>query len=376
MTERLPTGMGAPVKLEQVTKRYGSVVAVNGVSLEIPGQKMVTLLGPSGCGKTTTLRIIAGLESISAGRIFIGDREVTHQPASQRPITMVFQSYALFPHLNVFENVAYGLRNLRVSQAEIRTAVSEALALVGLAGLEGRLPSQLSGGQQQRVALARALVMRPQVLLLDEPLSNLDAKLRKQVRQELRALQQRLGITGIYVTHDQSEALAVSDVIVVMRDGVVQQVGTPEELYTRPANAFVARFIGDANLVEADVRGGQVWVKGYQVPDPPGHKAGGRRTLMIRPEAISIRPAGETAAGATGDPGAGTGLPGRVIDSFYQGMSAEYLVDTDAGQLMVIDTHLDGPVLPPGTPVTLTFAPRGMYLLPEGEGADLAAAAS
>ncbi|MFS8535519.1 MAG: ABC transporter ATP-binding protein [Limnochordales bacterium] len=378
MTDRLPTGMGAPVRLEHVTKRFGQVVAVNDVTLEIPGQKMVTLLGPSGCGKTTTLRIIAGLETISSGRIFIGDREVTHQPASQRPITMVFQSYALFPHLNVFENVAYGLRNMGLPQAEIRTAVSEALALVGLAGLEGRLPSQLSGGQQQRVALARALVMRPQVLLLDEPLSNLDAKLRKQVRQELRALQQRLGITGIYVTHDQSEALAVSDLIVVMRDGVVQQVGTPEELYTRPANAFVARFIGDANLVEAEVRGGQVWVKGYRVPDPPGPKADGRRLLMIRPEAISIRPAdGETAKDANGEPGqADMGLPGRVVHGFYQGMSAEYLVDTDAGQLMVIDAHLDGPVLPPGTPVRLAFAPRGMYLLPEGETAAPAAAAS
>ncbi|HEY8418700.1 MAG TPA: ABC transporter ATP-binding protein [Limnochordales bacterium] len=393
MTQRLPTGMGAPVRLEHVTKRFGHVVAVNDVSLDIPGQKMVTLLGPSGCGKTTTLRIIAGLESINAGRIFIGDREVTHQPASQRPITMVFQSYALFPHLNVFENVAYGLRNLRVPQAEIRRAVAEALELVGLAGLEARAPSQLSGGQQQRVALARALVMRPQVLLLDEPLSNLDAKLRKQVRQELRALQQRLGITSIYVTHDQSEALALSDIIVVMRDGVIQQIGPPEELYARPANAFVARFIGDANLVEAEVRGGAVWVRGYRVPDPPGDRVDGRRLLMIRPEAIAMVPgdkvaqedearAGSARGGMSLDPAAldqGTetgGLRGRVVSAFYQGMSAEYLVDTDAGQLMVLDVNLAGPVLPPGTPVRLRFAPRGMYLLPSGEGAEPAAAAS
>lgn len=375
MTQGLPTGMGAPVRLEHVSKRFGHVVAVNDVSLEIPGQKMVTLLGPSGCGKTTTLRIIAGLESVSDGRVFIGPREVTHEPASRRPITMVFQSYALFPHLNVFENVAYGLRNLRVPQAEIRTAVADALALVGLAGLEARAPQQLSGGQQQRVALARALVMRPQVLLLDEPLSNLDAKLRKQVRQELRALQQRLGITSIYVTHDQSEALALSDVIVVMRDGVIQQIGPPEELYTRPANAFVARFIGDANLVEAEVRTGAVWVQGYRVPEPPGDRTDGRRLLMIRPEAIVMVPM------ETGDPGAGTaphesGLPGRVVHAFYQGMSAEYLVDTDAGQLMVLDVNLAGPVLPPGTPVRLQFSPRGMYVLPRGETLESAAMAS
>ena len=393
MSQRLPTGMGAPVRLEHVTKRFGHVVAVNDVSLEIPGQKMVTLLGPSGCGKTTTLRIIAGLESVNTGRIFIGDREVTHQPASQRPITMVFQSYALFPHLNVFENVAYGLRNLRMPPAEIRRAVAEALELVGLAGLESRAPSQLSGGQQQRVALARALVMQPQVLLLDEPLSNLDAKLRKQVRQELRALQQRLGITSVYVTHDQSEALALSDIIVVMRDGVVQQIGPPEELYARPANAFVARFIGDANLIEAEVRGDGVWVRGYRVPDPPGARAAGRRLLMIRPEAIAMVPADqagredrgragsppvETGRGAT-EEGSGTetaGLPGRVVSAFYQGMSAEYLVDTDAGQLMVLDVNLAGPVLPPGTPVRLRFTARGMYLLPAGEAEKPAAAAS
>ncbi|MFS8544021.1 MAG: ABC transporter ATP-binding protein, partial [Limnochordales bacterium] len=305
------------------------------------------------------LRIIAGLETVSEGRVFIGDQDVTHQPASQRPITMVFQSYALFPHLNVFENVAYGLRNLRVAAAEIRRAVAEALEQVGLAGLESRAPSQLSGGQQQRVALARALVMRPQVLLLDEPLSNLDAKLRKQVRQELRSLQQRLGITSIYVTHDQSEALALSDIIVVMKDGVIQQIGGPEELYTRPANAFVARFIGDANLVEAEIRGGTVWVQGYRVPDPPGDRRDGRRLLMVRPEAIAMQP-----AQANGQAPGAHGLPGRVVHAFYQGMSAEYLVDTDAGQLMVLDVNLAGPVLPPGTPVQLQFSPRGMYVLP------------
>jgi len=385
------------VRLEKVTKRFGPVVAVNDVSLEIPGQKMVTLLGPSGCGKTTTLRIIAGLETVSSGRLFIGDQDVTHQPASQRPITMVFQSYALFPHLNVFENVAYGLRNLRVPPADIRKAVGEALALVGLAGLETRAPSQLSGGQQQRVALARALVMRPKVLLLDEPLSNLDAKLRKQVRHELRSLQQQLGITSIYVTHDQSEALALSDVIVVMKDGVIQQIGPPEELYQRPANAFVAKFIGDANLLEAEVRGGQVWVGNYRVPEPPGHLIDGRRLLMVRPEAIVMEPAGpaETAgpsgaaqpAGAAGAPGAGSaagdastpaegGLPGRVVDAFYQGMSAEYMVETAAGDLMVLDTNLAGPMLPPGTPVRLRFSPRGMYVLPGEAGAQAVAAAS
>jgi len=350
---------GSSVSLHGVTKKFGDVTAVNDITLELPARKLITFLGPSGCGKTTTLRLIAGLETASAGRIMIGDTDVTHVPANRRPITMVFQSYALFPHLNVFENVAYGLKNLRVPRPDIERAVGDTLALMGLAGLEQRASSQLSGGQQQRVALARALVMRPEVLLLDEPLSNLDAKLRKQLRQEIRSLQQRLEITAVYVTHDQSEALALSDVIVVMRDGVIEQVGTPEQLYNEPATAFVAQFIGDANLVDATVENGGVFVQGYKVPYSRPVSETGRRVLVIRPEAITIRPADRLSEGG--------GLPGRVLYSFYQGMSAEYMVETDAGRLMVVDSNLDGPVLPPGQPVELEFSARGMHLLPAAE---------
>ncbi|HEX9898097.1 MAG TPA: ABC transporter ATP-binding protein, partial [Candidatus Methylomirabilis sp.] len=241
----------ARVVLERVSKRFGQTVAVDGVSLTIEPGELVTLLGPSGCGKTTTLRIVAGLETATSGRVFIGDAEVTHLPPNARDVTMVFQSYALFPHLTVFENVAYGLRVLKRPEAELRKAVLGVLELVGMPGLDARNPSALSGGQQQRVAVARALVMQPKVLLFDEPLSNLDAKLRKRMREEIRLLQQRLGITAIYVTHDQAEALAISDRIVVMDRGRVSQIGTPLELYKAPANRFVAEFIGEANFLPA-----------------------------------------------------------------------------------------------------------------------------
>lgn len=350
-------GEGAAVRLIGVTKRFGDVVAVNDVSLDLPSKKLITLLGPSGCGKTTTLRLVAGLEPVTSGRIEIGGADVTHMPANRRPITMVFQSYALFPHLSVFENIAYGLKNVRMPQHEIERTVPEVLELVGLRGLEGRGSAQLSGGQQQRVALARALVMRPEVLLLDEPLSNLDAKLRKQLRQEIRSLQQRLETTALYVTHDQSEALALSDIIVVMNDGVIEQIGTPEQLYNEPANAFVAQFIGDANLVDAEAGSAGVVVQGYTVPYRREIDGAGRRVLMVRPEAIELQPAGK---------GEGDGLPGRIVYASYQGMSAEYVVDTDAGRLMVLDADLDGPVLPEGESVRLRFHGRGMYLLPEG----------
>lgn len=354
---------GSAVTLERVTKRFGDVVAVNDVTLELPAQKLVTLLGPSGCGKTTTLRLIAGLEAVTSGKVVIGDADVTHRPANQRPITMVFQSYALFPHLNVFDNVAYGLKNIRLPEQAIDRAVGEVLDLMGLGQLARRGSAQLSGGQQQRVALARALVMRPEVLLLDEPLSNLDAKLRKQLRQDIRSLQQRLNITAVYVTHDQSEALALSDIIVVMRDGLIEQVGTPEQLYNEPVNGFVAQFIGDANLVDADVRADGVYVQDYKVPYRQAVPDASRGVLMVRPEAITILPADvdDSRSGAVQ-----SGLAGRIAYSFYQGMSAEYVVDTDAGQLMVVDANLDGPVLPVGQGVRIEFAARGMHVLPAG----------
>ena len=241
------------VRFEGVVKKYGAVTALKKLDLAIEPGKLVTLLGPSGCGKTTTLRLIAGLEMATEGKIFIGGENVTHLTATYRKVSMVFQSYALFPHMTVRENVAYGLTVKSVPKAEANAKAEEGLELVGLAGFGDRLPSELSGGQQQRVAVARAIVLEPEVLLLDEPLSNLDAKLRRHVREEIRQIQQRLGLTAVYVTHDQEEAMAVSDNIIVMNNAEIAQIGTPADLYEAPKSAFIADFIGDANLVRCDV---------------------------------------------------------------------------------------------------------------------------
>jgi iron(III) transport system ATP-binding protein len=340
-----------PVRLEAITKRFGATVAVDGLTLGIPAGRLLTLLGPSGCGKTTTLRMIAGLERPTSGRIFIGDEDVTPLPAANRSTTMVFQSYALFPHLTVFENIAYGLRVQRRPEAEIRRRVADALSLVGLGGLDARWPGQLSGGQQQRVALARALVMQPQVLLFDEPLSNLDAKLRKRVRADIRILQQQLGITSVYVTHDQSEALAISDIVVVMNQGRVEQIGSPTDLYRRPASHFVADFIGEANLLPATVEDGAVRVGSHRIAyRQPGVDAG-PAVLMARPEAIRIA--------ADGD-----GLPGRIRSAFFMGTYCDYIVETEVGEIGVADTRSVDAMLGVGTPVRLQFSPSGLYLLP------------
>ena len=346
----------ARVVLENISKRFGQTLAVDDVSLTIRPGELVTLLGPSGCGKTTTLRMVAGLETASGGRISIGDAEVTHLPPNARDVTMVFQSYALFPHLSVFENVAYGLRVLRRPEAEIQKVVRDVLALVGMPGLEGRSPSALSGGQQQRVAVARALVMQPKVLLFDEPLSNLDAKLRKRMREEIRLLQQRLGITSIYVTHDQAEALAISDRIVVMDRGRVSQIGTPLELYKAPGNRFVAEFIGEANFLPAhvesvgdgwaDIRIGPQHLKVQSRPVPAGPA-----TVLARPEAIHIR--------AMGD-----GLAGLIQKASYLGSSADYTVETALGSILITDYAMEGGVLAAGSAVCLEFLGHGVYPLP------------
>jgi iron(III) transport system ATP-binding protein len=342
---------GVPVRLERVAKRFGAITALEEVTLTIPPGSLVTFLGPSGCGKTTTLRIVAGLEQPTSGRLFIGDREVTGLPPSARNVTMMFQSYALFPHLSVFENVAYGLRVARRPADEVRRRVDEALALVGLPGFGGRQPGQLSGGQQQRVALARAIVMEPEVILFDEPLSNLDAKLRKRVRGELRHLQRRLGITSLYVTHDQAEALAMSDTVVVMNLGRVEQVGTPVELYRRPATRFVADFVGEANLLPAVYDGRLVRVGGHAFPYRQDGMAPGPVTLMARPEAVRLRSGGE-------------GLAGKLVTAFYVGGSAEYGVETDAGLVTAMDPDPRGELWPEGSPVAVLFADSGLYLLP------------
>ncbi len=347
--------VGVSVRLVGVTKRFGPVVAVDRVDLEVPEGKLVTLLGPSGCGKTTTLRIVAGLERPTSGRVWIADEDVTDLPAARRGVTMVFQSYALFPHLTVFENVAYGLRVQRLRSQEIRQRVLEALELVGLPQVADRYPAQLSGGQQQRVALARALVMQPRVLLFDEPLSNLDAKLRRRVRAEIRTLQQRLGITSMYVTHDQSEALALSDVVVVMNEGRVEQVGTPEEVYRKPATRFVADFIGEANLLAAAYRDGGVEVAGYRFPFTQDGVREGPVTLMVRPEAVLLVPDGG-------------GLPGSVRAAFFLGTSVEYLVETPAGELVASRPYREGRGLQPGQEVRVQFDGAGAYLLPAPDG--------
>jgi iron(III) transport system ATP-binding protein len=302
--------MGAVgIRLEELSKRFhhrvhGDVYAARDVSLTVAPGELVTLLGPSGCGKTTTLRMIAGFETPDAGRVFIGDEDVTPLLANRRHLGFVFQNYALFPHLTVFDNVAYGLRVQGRPPAQVARAVGEVLALVGLPGYDRQFPQQLSGGEQQRVALARAIVIRPRVLLFDEPLSNLDAQLRVRMRGEIRALQQALSITTIYVTHDQEEAMAISDRIAVMSRGSIVQEGSAETLYARPASEFVARFIGRVNLLPARVVAAsgeavEVEVAGQRLKAVVAGRAAAddKARVVVRPETIELAPAGEGAAG-------------------------------------------------------------------------------
>jgi iron(III) transport system ATP-binding protein len=348
MTLKAVTVRAAPVTLQNVTKRFGrDVVAVDDVSLDVTPGSLVTLLGPSGCGKTTTLRMIAGLERVTSGRITIAGEDVTRLPANLRDVTMVFQSYALFPHMNVLENVAYGLQVARRPRDEVRRRALEALELVGLTGLEQRATNALSGGQQQRVALARALVMQPKVLLFDEPLSNLDAKLRRRVREEIRELQRRLGITSVYVTHDQEEALAISDVIVVMNDGKIEQRGSPATLYRQPETRFVASFIGSASFLEGDYDGEAVIVSGHRF----AHRqdiAPGPVTVMVRPEAVTL---------------AESGLAARVVSAAYLGSVTEFTLETPAGEVFASIPGEGEMRLARGDSAHLTFKPAGVHLL-------------
>ena len=343
----------ARIELQHVTKLYGEVAAVRDVSFTVPAGSLVTLLGPSGCGKTTTLRLIAGLETPTSGRIVIGDDDVTGLGATDRSVSMVFQSYALFPHMSVVENVAYGPRVAGRPRREAWAAAREALA----GELGERLPSELSGGQQQRVAIARALVLEPRVLLFDEPLSNLDARLRRQMREEIRALQQRLGITVVYVTHVQEEALGVSDRIIVMNHAVVAQEGRPRELYEAPDDVFVAGFMGEANRVKGvlrrlDDRMGRVSIGGLTCTLPHRGLAEGAVDVAIRPEAILIA-AGAAANGA---------LRGTVSQAAYLGSRMEYSIDSEIGRLFVTSPAVDAP-LAPGATVALTLAGHGITLI-------------
>ncbi len=349
--------MSGPTRIEvkDLVVRYGDAVAVNGVSFTVGRAEHLTLLGPSGCGKTTTLRAIAGLEQPSAGRIAIDGQAMfdaaqrRNVPAEQRGVSMVFQSYAVWPHMTVFDNVAYGLRVRKQGAAEIKANVERALDLVQMRHLAERAASKLSGGQQQRVALARAIAFSPTVVLFDEPLSNLDAKLRAEMRVELRDLQRRLDITSVYVTHDQEEALAISDRVIVMNVGVIEQIGTPEEIYNRPKSRFVADFVGSANLLKGRVTGpGMFEAQGGAVLKTVGAATG--TEVAVRTAYIDVVP-------KPGD----NQLPGTVRQRMFHGDFVQYIVECACGRLIVRRPPVN--LLDEGAPVTLSFSPEHTVLL-------------
>jgi iron(III) transport system ATP-binding protein len=327
------------VKIENIVKQYGSVSVLKGINLVIEPGEFFTLLGPSGCGKTTLLRTIAGFLTQDSGAIYFDGECIDGYPAHKRNTGMVFQNYAIFPHLNVYDNIAYGLRNRRFSRQGIEKKVADAVHLVRLDGLEKRMPRELSGGQQQRVILARAMVIEPRVLLMDEPLSNLDAKLRVAMRGDIRALQRKVGITTIYVTHDQEEALAISDRIAVMDAGLVQQIGKPAEVYVHPVNPFVADFVGatnmlNARLVKYDADARRAWFdlgtgSPWQVPLASAPR-GDQLALAVRPESLSF--AGGVSAGANC-------IEAQIADATYSGAAIRYQVRLDNGQILQIQDH-------------------------------------
>jgi iron(III) transport system ATP-binding protein len=355
------------LSLQHLIKRFparggsGEVLAVDDVNLDIQQGEFVTLLGPSGCGKTTTLRLIAGFEFPTSGEIILDGSNVASLPPDKRQMSMVFQSYAIFPHLSVYENISYGLKIKKLSKQDINTRTGNVLELTELTGLENRAPNQLSGGQQQRVALARALVMEPKVLLLDEPLSNLDAKLREQMRIELRRIQHQLGITSVYVTHDQVEAMSLSDRIVVMNEGKIEQVGPPREVYRTPATEFVANFIGRANFVDGEVisvdgdkllveaLGGQVLVNMPRQSRELGHEV----RLVLRPETIRL----DATEGV---------FPATVLRSTYLGSEVEYEIEVAGQTLIVEETDLRrSKVFGEGQSVMAGFWEDALYCLPK-----------
>jgi iron(III) transport system ATP-binding protein len=342
------------IVFKDITKRYGSdasaPLAVKGISFEVPTGTLTTILGPSGCGKTTTLRMIAGLESPTSGRITIDGKDVTTLGPAERNVSMMFQSYALFPHMDVLENVTYGLRMSGVPKERARARARETLENVGLVGFDQRLPSELSGGQQQRVALARALVLEPAVLLFDEPLSNLDARLRREMREEIRALQQRLQLTVAYVTHDQSEALAVSDQIIVMNQGVIAQSGTPQDMYERPQSEFVAGFMGEAMLFSGVAQGDGAVLLGPLRFAPRQAVRAGAVKVAVRPEAWHVRR------------DASAGLAARLVKSAYLGSFYEYTFETELGPIFVVSPDLTD-VLPLGAQVSLGLANHGVSVV-------------
>jgi spermidine/putrescine transport system ATP-binding protein len=353
----------ADVRLEDLTKQFDDVVAVDGISLTIESGQFFALLGPSGCGKTTTLRMIGGFEEPTSGSIFLGDHDVVGLPPYKRNVNTVFQSYALFPHLSIFENVAFGMRRQGVRGEQLAGRVRGILGLVDLEGMEKRKPRQLSGGQQQRIALARALVNKPDVLLLDEPLGALDLKLRKQMQLELKTIQHDVGITFVHVTHDQEEAMTMADTIAVMNRGRIEQLGPPDELYERPQTAFVAGFLGVSNLLPGTTAGpGTIALdEGTSISVAP-HALGartGRVAVGIRPEKIRI------------DPDPPNALRGKIFDRAYVGVATQYVVDTAAGRVMVYVQNAEpgAGMAAPGDPITIGFDPEATFVvdLPEEE---------
>jgi iron(III) transport system ATP-binding protein len=354
------------LRLENLTRRFGQTTAVDGVSLDVAAGEFLTLLGPSGCGKTTTLRMIAGFETPTSGRVVVGGRDVSPLPPQKRDVGMVFQNYALFPHLDVWENVAFGLRSRGDKREEVGPRVERALELVEMGGYGRRKVQELSGGQQQRVALARALAPEPPLLLLDEPLSNLDAALRERTRDELRALLKRLGMTAVFVTHDQEEAFALSDRVAVLNRGRLQQLGTPEELYGTPANAFVASFLGRANFFPATVDSvdgdravcrlvsGAVWPARLAADAP--RTPGAAVRVMVRPEALR-----------QGADGAADTVPGRVLDRRFAGAATFYRIETDGGAEALVQGRPHD--AEPGAPFHLELHPHAQpiaYAVEEG----------
>jgi spermidine/putrescine transport system ATP-binding protein len=345
----------ADVRLEEVVKRFDDTVAVDGISVEIPRGSFFAMLGPSGCGKTTTLRMIGGFEEPTEGRIFLGDQDVVGLPPYKRDVNTVFQSYALFPHMTIEDNVAFGLERKGVPKNQLKGRVAEMLELVGLGGFAKRKPRQLSGGQQQRVALGRALVNQPRVLLLDEPLGALDLKLRKNMQMELKRIQGDVGITFVHVTHDQEEAMTMADTIAVMNNGRIEQLGPPAELYESPATAFVAGFLGVSNLLPGIVDdSGAVRLVDGTVVRTNSNGRSGQVAAGVRPEKITI-----------GAGGGANELPGTVSETAYIGVATQVVVRTAAGIVQVFAQNLDtgGRVPTPGTNVVLSWAPESTFVV-------------